>query len=563
LFLLHDGTESCAAFVTLVEVLLDVQVLGAPGASLEDDDTLQRLVKPMVSSDVDASVHRVHVLKGRLDVLAKELSEVAGSRVSVAWTDMDGWHLTCSPLAAKVISQRCKVYRLRVLKSSARITSPMVEEVSDELQKERVELRVRVDRLLEEWVYARTSARGLLVAARGIAELDVVQSHARCAELYGWVRPEVVLRPAGAEGGSAVWLRGLRHPILENAHECVRYVPHDVELGDKVNGIVLYSVNSGGKTSLLKSVALAVIMAQAGCRVAASGMRLVPFTDLVTQVDFQDDMFRGHSSFVVEMMGLSVILRRACESTLVVCDEVTKGTEVRSGTALFAATVCTLLNRGARFVFSTHLHGACQIERLRQHPRLRVCHLGVKTDEHTGAIVFTRELQEGPGESVYGIEIAKAVVRDRQFIALAEVFREQQETQPQRSLAVGGGQDVSDGSVGGGGCGVGEGGGSPPPLLVSDTATRARRSRYNTRKLVSKCELCGYRPVQKTDCPLDVHHLEAQVNADEMGKLPSGGRVNALYNLAALCKQCHDKVHREALRHSYKHTTHGVRLSSV
>jgi hypothetical protein len=123
---------------------------------------------------------------------------------------------------------------------------------------------------------------------------------------------------------------------------------------------------------------------------------------------------------------------------------------------------------------------------------------------------------------MYGLEIARAIVHDPDFLEAAQNIR---------SMLV-------------------EGDGDKP----------TRRSRYNTRKIVNRCEMCGYRPVRGTDQPLDVHHIRPRSEAGAGARFRDGERLNALSNLASLCKECHDKVHKNGTDLKYVHTTRGTQL---
>jgi DNA mismatch repair protein MutS len=498
------------------------------GNPLEDVDLvlkgLRRRASVSSQGEVSDRLSRARHLRSRLLDQATDLGDLAGAKVNLAASDLEGFFLTCNPTAGAVLHERLpdKVTVVKSLKSMVKVSGAEIRELSEELMELRAQLMLDMQDLVLECV-GQLDKPCLQSLAHAVASLDLLQSHAQAAVALRLCRPRV----KDDKRGSSLLVRDLRHPLIEAAQQQVRYVPYDVVVGPDCKGWVVYGVNSGGKTSLLKSVGVAVILAQAGMYVPASEMEWTPFHDIVTQVDFHDDMFKGRSSFVVEMMGLGVILRRAGPHTLVVCDEVTKGTEVLSGTAIFVATVRTLLLRGARFLFSTHLHGAAAL--LEQDPGVQICHLAVQVDGD-GTVIFERQLKQGPGPSLYGLEIAQAVLSDPDFLRAAEQIRD---------------------------CLLNTEDPDTPPTSTP------RRSRYNTRKLVSKCELCGYRPVKHTDCPLDTHHLRPRSEALPGARFSDGERLNALNNLAALCKECHDKVHKENRFLTYVNTSKGVQLRAV
>ena len=124
----------------------------------------------------------------------------------------------------------------------------------------------------------------------------------------------------------------MRHPIVEKLSTDTTYIPHNIELGYETdqNGILLYGINSSGKSTLMKSIGLNVILAQIGYFVSCSHFEFSPYNSLFTRISGNDNLFRGLSSFMVEMMELMAILKRNNNNTLVIADEICRGTEEKS-----------------------------------------------------------------------------------------------------------------------------------------------------------------------------------------------------------------------------------------
>lgn len=388
---------------------------------------------------------------------------------------------------------------VKAFASSLRITSPAVDKASKNITYLTEQLlhvtQKHYKRVLD--CMLRDYAHMFKDLVRFVSEIDVTRSNYFVSKLYNYCRPSVVT------GKSYVDTKGLRHPVIERMDDGNIYVPNDLFVGEGSNGIVLYSMNSCGKTSLLRALGLSVILAQAGCFVPASSFTFSPFRCIMTKILTKDNIMKGQSSFVAEMSELRSILKRANDaSTLVLADEITHGTEHTSGSAIFVSSVETLADRGVNFLFTTHLHSAYPL--LQNIPNVEICHLSVAFDD--GKIVFERKLKPGPGGSLYGLEVCELLGMDTDFIARAFQIRN---------------------------------------MITPDKAERTmilpkKSSRYNDKKIILSCKICGYTPRLPTDMPLDTHHIKPQLLADENGMI-DGIHKDSLSNLMVLCKQCHDK----------------------
>jgi DNA mismatch repair protein MutS len=273
----------------------------------------------------------------------------------------------------------------------------------------------------------------------------------------------------------------------------VEYVTHSLTLGnDEKQGHIIYGVNASGKSSLMKSLGIAILLAQAGCYVPATQFTFTPFHKIFTRIQNNDNIWAGLSSFAVEMTELREILQIADAWTLVLGDEVCNGTESTSATALVGATLEYLHDVGAKFLFATHLHGLLSLPRIPTLPRLAIWHLLVMYDPITQKLVYDRTLKEGPGNSLYGLEVARAMNLP---IAVLERAMEL------RTLFAG-----------------------------TTTAGSAAATTWNTHLTRRKCDL-------------EVHHIRQQRDADENGRFEDGTHKNHLSNLIVVCQKCHDDHH--------------------
>ncbi len=388
-------------------------------------------------------------------------------------------------------------------KYCARVTSPEVETANRELQKVSEELKEKTKkRYMRTLEYLASSGTALRHASSFVSEIDVTVCNFRTSRLYNYCRPDVL----DNESHSSVDAKGLRHAVVERIDDGNEYVPNDVALDS--SGIVLYSMNSCGKTTLLRALGLSVILAQAGCFVPASSYKIRPFSNMMTRILSRDNIMKGQSSFVAEMSELRAILKRAKgPSSLVLADEITHGTEHTSGSAIFVSSVETLAKRRVNFLFTTHLHGAYPF--IRQIPNVRTCHLSVTFSANgVKSITFVRKLRDGPGGSVYGLEVCEYLDMDADFLARAFQIRDK-----------------------------------VTPEKEETRSTIIKVSKYNRNKIMKSCESCGYAPRIQTDQPLHTHHIKEQHLADENGMI-DGVHMDSVSNLAVLCERCHMNAHK-------------------
>jgi DNA mismatch repair protein MutS len=296
---------------------------------------------------------------------------------------------------------------------------------------------------------------------------------------------------------------GLRHPIIEQIQSDIPYVANDISLGsENSHGILLFGVNAVGKSSLMKSIGIAVIMAQAGFFVSADSFRFKPYDYLFTRIQSNDNIYAGLSSFAVEMSEFKVIMKYANSNSIILGDELCSGTETLDATALVASGINKLAERRASFIFATHLHYLSTSQYITKLPNVRMVHLSVAYDQAKRVLVYERKLRDGSGPSSYGIEVCKAMNMDEDYMALAQTIR----------------QELTASTSG------------------NTTTLIGKQSVYNADKLLDKCEVCN------SAVATDTHHIKFQCSADSEGMIDHWHK-DSKFNLVGLCKQCHQRVH--------------------
>ena len=361
-----------------------------------------------------------------------------------------------------------------------------------------------------------------------VSAVDMIQNRCYVARKYRYCRP-VIAAVGDAVGSSFVRASGLRHCLIERINEEECYVTNDVELGGSdtatttTSGMLLYGTNAVGKTSLIRAIGVAVIMAQAGFYVPASSFVYRPYQSIMTRILGNDNLFKGLSTFVVEMSELRVILRMADTNTLVLGDELCSGTEMDSAISIFVAGLQHLYRAGASFIFATHLQEIAGYSEIREmSPRLRLAHMRVFYDKARDTLVYDRKLQDGAGESMYGLEVCKSLHLPDDFLECANMIRVKY-------------RGVSTKT--------------PTASILDDSVP----SRYNAAKLRRLCELC-----EKTR-GTEIHHLQHQESADADNFI---GHIHKNHpaNLASICEDCHREIHTTGVEHVKVKTGKGVRI---
>ncbi|MGC7403784.1 DNA mismatch repair protein MutS [Pandoraea pneumonica] len=231
--------------------------------------------------------------------------------------------------------------------------------------------------------------------AQALAQLDVLASLAERAETLGWVKPELIAE-------RVVDIRGGRHPVVEQQVE--RFIANDCSLGDARRLLLITGPNMGGKSTFMRQTALIALLAYVGCYVPAEAVRLGPLDAIFTRIGASDDLAGGRSTFMVEMTESAAILHTATDQSLVLMDEIGRGTSTFDGLALAWAIARHLLGHNRSYtLFATHYFELTQLPD--EFPQCANVHLSAV--EHGEGIVFLHAVQDGPASQSYGLQVAQ------------------------------------------------------------------------------------------------------------------------------------------------------------
>lgn len=325
-----------------------------------------------------------------------------------------------------------------------------------------------------------------------IAELDILSCFGYISKERGYSRPKFI------DSDSAfVNFKSIRHPVVELSPRLTEgFIANDVTLGKDKKTFVIYGANSAGKSTILKSVALNIIMAQIGCFISsAPGSELSVFNNILTRMSSFDSLTDGLSTFTVEMSELQQALRYKDDKSIFLFDEIGRGTSVEDGEAIAFGTLLYLHDQSKNSVtlFATHYHSL--VPEISKIESLAIKSVSCYTDKN-GNLVFPRKLEEGAGQGSYGVEVAKSCGIPMEIIRAASRY--------------------------------------------SQKHFKVKKSRYNSKVEETTCEYCQQNPAQQT------HHIVEQLQ----GKTKSftvGSQVkdiNDPTNLVMLCATCHERITR-------------------
>jgi DNA mismatch repair protein MutS len=347
--------------------------------------------------------------------------------LKVRYNSVFGYYLEVTKANAKSVPADYE--RKQTLVNAERFTTPELKEYEAKIltaQERSLEIERRLFAEMRAQLLA--AAGRMRETARKVAEIDLLANFAHLAALRGWSRPKV-------DDSGVLEFVAARHPVVERRMEesgSGRFIPNNLYLDTESGPAVLLMTgpNMGGKSTYLRMAALLVIMAQSGCFVPAERMRLGLVDRIYTRIGASDNVARGRSTFMVEMTETAAILNTATAKSLVLLDEMGRGTATYDGLSLAWATVEHLHERiGARTLFATHYHELTLLaDRLSKLKNIRVT-----VKENAGGIVFLHTVEAGAASKSYGIEVARlaglpqAVIgRAREVLKLHERAETQQ-----------------------------------------------------------------------------------------------------------------------------------------
>jgi DNA mismatch repair protein MutS len=485
---IQDELNLCSNFMESLAIKLGSMI----------DDTKQKNKEMIKVESNDREGHYLTLTKRRAEILQRVLKKE--EKISIKKIDID---------VNKLIFKHA-------IKGNSKIFLPELEKNSDQV----INLTNKLKLLIKTYYIEEIKKINInQKITELIAFIDFCKSGAIVAKKNNYNKPEIVKTEK-----SFVSCKQLRHAIVEKININSEYVPVDITLGtNNCDGILLFGLNSAGKSTLQKALGISIILAQIGYYVPAQEFKYNPYKSIFTRISSNDNLFKGLSSFTLELTELRSILKRSGQNTLVIADEVCKGTEHTSSLIIVMSMIEILSKSKTSFISATHLHELTKLKKLETLNNVKLYHLHVEFDNINNTLIYDRGLREGSGTSFYGFEVAKYLMNDPEFISIAsEIHKE----------------------IGG-------------EVLVSD-----KKSKYNSNVHMTKCQICNKIP-KEGEIPLETHHIEFQKNCDENGFIlnKKHKHKNHKTNLVVLCNICHDKIDTNKLTiDGYENTSHGPKL---
>jgi len=444
------------------------------------------------------------------------------SRILVRKYDRGGYYLSTTPLRIKALEaklanieyinvgnqkvQTSKIQYADREKPTAKIVCEDFNITSEKLVEYQTKLGQMIKDKYVQYLGACYNKYGQVMRdiAKFVTLIDFYSNAAKIADMNNYKAPKIEHTP----GNGYIKATNLRHPIIERIIEH-EYVPHNINIGTDLKGMLIYGLNAAGKSSLMKAVGMSLILAQAGLYVPAKEYIYSPYNAIYTRITGNDNLFKGLSSFALEMIELKSILQRAGPNTLVIGDEICRGTEHISGNTIVAASIITLAKANASFIFATHLHDISKMARIIELSNVKAYHLSVEYDDVHDTLIYDRKLKEGSGEAIYGITVAKHIIQDAGFLKLATEIK----------------NDL---------------------MGTYDSMISGKTSNFNKDVYVYECSIC-HKKASKDHNDLETHHINFQKDCDDNGFVTTEDKThihkNAKANLLVICSACHDKLH--------------------
>ena len=329
-----------------------------------------------------------------VELEARERERTGIASLRVEYNRVSGYYIEIPRAAAENAPDDYR--RRQTLKNVERFITPELKAFEDKALSAKDRSLALEKQLWEELLERlQVFVQPLLDAAGAVAAADTLLSFAKHAETADWVRPMMSAVPG-------IELTGARHPVVEHAIE--HYVPNDCTLTPSRRLLVITGPNMGGKSTYMRSVALIALLACTGSFVPAKSARIGPIDRILTRIGASDDLARGRSTFMVEMTEAAAILHQATPNSLVLMDEIGRGTSTFDGLSLAGAIAKELASNTKSYtLFATHYFELTQLAA--EIPEVANVHVGAR--ETGRGIVFMHDVKEGPANQSYGIAVAE------------------------------------------------------------------------------------------------------------------------------------------------------------
>ncbi|CDO02155.1 DNA mismatch repair protein MutS [Oceanobacillus picturae] len=358
----------------------------------------------------------------------REKQETNIKSLKIGYNRVFGYYIEVTRANLHLLPEN-KYERKQTLTNAERFITPELKEKEQlilEAEEKSVELEYQLFLEIREKIKGHIPEIQYL--ADIVSRIDVLQTFATVSEVNNFKRPSFSTEKLAIKNG--------RHPVIEQVMRDGNFVPNDVELDAEKNVLLITGPNMSGKSTYMRQLALTVIMGQIGCFVPCDEAELLLFDQIFTRIGAADDLVSGQSTFMVEMLEANHAISHATDKSLILLDEIGRGTSTYDGMALAQAIVEYIHdNIHAKTLFSTHYHELTSLENSLD--RLKNIH--VRAEEYEGNVVFLHQIKEGAADESYGIHVAKLAnlpetLIERANLILQQLEGEQKETKAKEEL---------------------------------------------------------------------------------------------------------------------------------
>ena len=557
-FEINDIIKSTESMIKHIESVFDRQQL----EKYLLNDITGSIFKSGKYIDIDNLQESINICNNFMNELAKYFDKIVKTKfsskfnsedqtVKVDSNERDGYFLILSTKRAEFLEKEIakvqhidlkignKILKIKTSslqfqqKGKGACTKIFCDELKDKSDKineyiDQIKIILRDTFILELGILCEKYSSSISRSTNLVAQFDFLLSGAKCANKFYYNKPTINNQYNNKSYFKATQLR---HPIIERINIETEYIPTNIQLGCKSSaefqdGILLFGLNSAGKSTLQKAIGIAVIMAQIGYFVPATNFEFYPYKSIITRISSRDNMFKGLSTFGLELVELSAILKRNSENTLIIADELCSGTEHISSLVIVMTMIRMLSEAKASFITATHLHDICKFESLDKITNVKKYHLHVECDEKTNKLIYDRSLRKGSGSSFYGLIVAKHIINDIKFSTYTTEYMNE---------------------------------------YNGFALNSEKKSKYNSKLFIQSCEVCGKIP-KEDEIPLETHHINFQRDCNSDGFINSKKYLhkNHKSNLVVLCHKCHDKIDTKLIEiDGYIDTNDGKELNLI
>ncbi|WNB90318.1 DNA mismatch repair protein MutS [Bacillus sp. NEB1478] len=348
----------------------------------------------------------------------KEKISTGIKSLKIGFNKIFGYYIEVTRSNLSMVPDRYE--RKQTLANAERYVTPeLKEKESIILEAEEKISGLEYSLFLEVREHVKQYIPGLQQLASAISELDVVQSFASISEQYHYVRPVI------SENGKVTIIGG-RHPVVEKVMDAQEYVPNDIHLNNDRNMLLITGPNMAGKSTYMRQLALTSVMMQIGCFVPAESAELPMFDQIFTRIGAADDLVGGQSTFMVEMLETNFALTSATENSLILLDEIGRGTSTYDGMALAQSIIEFIHGKiNAKTLFSTHYHELTVLENTLSSLK----NVFVSAIEENGRLVFLHKVIDGQADKSFGIQVAELAELPEEVICRAKTILNSYENQ--------------------------------------------------------------------------------------------------------------------------------------